>query len=480
MQTVRRHPYAVLILLSAFLFLLGNSLVPVTDTAEANYALTSKEMVLSGDWLSPQIYGRYWYDKPIFYYWTLSASFSVFGFNEFAARFPSAVFGMLSVLFTFWFARKVYDEKTAWGAALILSTSLEFFLLAKAVITDAALFLFMSAAGALFYLGYTEDRRWYWGCWAAAALAFLTKGPIGIALPGLSCFLFLLLKKDLKEMLHVHLFSGFLLFLLLGGSWYYYMYLRHGSDFLVNFFGVHNYLRAVVPEHERQNVWYFYIMMFFAGFAPWSFGLLWSLRKKFRRFRESFREMSEPSLFLLLWAAVVILVFQGIATKYTTYTFPSLFAFAILSARLWRRSFRSVCRAAAVSAALLTAVILVAAPSVSGRFSGKDAGMALAALDTGSAPILAYDDFRTSAVFYSGKPIFRVVKKDEIDRLTPHGISWNAKNVMPFYAVEDILPGRPYIVCVTEKRKHQFLESVPGRWTELCSAGNTVIFEQKI
>lgn len=141
MQTVRRHPYAVLILLSAFLFLLGNSLVPVTDTAEANYALTSKEMVLSGDWLSPQIYGRYWYDKPIFYYWMLSASFSVFGFNEFAARFPSAVFGTLSVLFTFWFAQKVYDEKTAWGAALILSTSLEFFLLSKAVITDAALFL---------------------------------------------------------------------------------------------------------------------------------------------------------------------------------------------------------------------------------------------------------------------------------------------------------------------------------------------------
>lgn len=129
---------------------------------------------------------------------------------------------------------------------------------------------------------------------------------------------------------------------------------------------------------------------------------------------------------------------------------------------------------------MLTAVILVAAPSVSGRFSGKDAGMALAALDTGSAPILAYDDFRTSAVFYSGKPIFRVVKKDEIAQLTPHGISWSAKNVMSFYAAEDILPGRPYIVCVTEKRKHQFLESVPGRWTELCSAGNTVIFEQKI
>lgn len=278
MQTVRRHPYAVLILLSAFLFLLGNSLVPVTDTAEANYALTSKEMVLSGDWLSPQIYGRYWYDKPIFYYWMLSASFpSSVSMNSppaspppFSARCPySSPSGS---------PRKSMTKRPPGARRSFSRRALNFSSSPKRS---------------------SPTRRSSFSCpprWRFSILA--TRKP-EMVLGLLGCRRarvpherphrhrasrplvrsFPPAEKDLKEMLHVHLFSGFLLFLLLGGSWYYYMYLRHGSDFLVNFFGVHNYLRAVVPEHERQNVWYFYIMMFFAGFAPWSFGLLWSLRK---------------------------------------------------------------------------------------------------------------------------------------------------------------------------------------------------------
>lgn len=126
LQRIRCHPYLFLFLLSAYLYLIGNALIPVTDTAEANYALTAREMVLSGDWLSPQIYGRYWYDKPIFFYWELALSFAVFGFNDWAARFPSAVLGCVNVLFLFWFARRAYDERTAWTASIILALSLEF------------------------------------------------------------------------------------------------------------------------------------------------------------------------------------------------------------------------------------------------------------------------------------------------------------------------------------------------------------------
>lgn len=189
---MKSHPYLFLAAIFALLFLAGNELAAVTDTAESNYALTAREMVLSGDWMSPRIYGHYWYDKPIFFYWELALSFADFGFNEFAARLPSAVFGVASVLYTFWFSSKVYDRKTGWTAALILGTSLEFWLLSKAVVTDAALFFFMSVSIASFYLGYREDRKYYFLCYAAAALAVLTKGPIGLALPGLSAILFLL------------------------------------------------------------------------------------------------------------------------------------------------------------------------------------------------------------------------------------------------------------------------------------------------
>lgn len=172
---MKSHPYLFLAAIFALLFLAGNELAAVTDTAESNYALTAREMVLSGDWMSPRIYGHYWYDKPIFFYWELALSFADFGFNEFAARLPSAVFGVASVLYTFWFSSKVYDRKTGWTAALILGTSLEFWLLSKAVVTDAALFFFMSVSIASFYLGYREDRKYYFLCYAAAALAVLTR-----------------------------------------------------------------------------------------------------------------------------------------------------------------------------------------------------------------------------------------------------------------------------------------------------------------
>ena len=100
--TLRKHPYLTLLFISLFLYLIGNQLLPVTDTAESNYALTAKEMVLSNDWISPQIYGHYWYDKPIFYYWELALSYTLFGFNEMASRLPAALLGSASVLFTYW------------------------------------------------------------------------------------------------------------------------------------------------------------------------------------------------------------------------------------------------------------------------------------------------------------------------------------------------------------------------------------------
>ena len=169
--TLRKHPYLTLLFVSLFLYLIGNQLLPVTDTAESNYALTAKEMVLSGDWISPQIYGHYWYDKPIFYYWELALSYTLFGFNEMASRLPAALLGSASVLFTYWFARHVYSEKIGWLSAIILGSSVECWLLSKAIITDTTLFLFMSMAIAFFYLGYAENRRYYYLCYIAAAFA---------------------------------------------------------------------------------------------------------------------------------------------------------------------------------------------------------------------------------------------------------------------------------------------------------------------
>lgn len=72
-------------------FMVANNMLPVTDPVESNYALTAKEMVLSGNWLSPQIYGTFWYDKPIMIYWLIALAFKVFGFADWVVRLPSAI-----------------------------------------------------------------------------------------------------------------------------------------------------------------------------------------------------------------------------------------------------------------------------------------------------------------------------------------------------------------------------------------------------
>ena len=84
-------------LLSFVFFFWGASLLPVTDPVESNYALTAKEMVLSGNFMSPQIYHTYWFDKPIMIYWLTALSYVIFGFTDWAARIPSALCGALTI-----------------------------------------------------------------------------------------------------------------------------------------------------------------------------------------------------------------------------------------------------------------------------------------------------------------------------------------------------------------------------------------------
>lgn len=192
-----RWHWFVLFLVAALQLFAGNSSLLVTDNVEANYALTAKEMVLSGDWLSPQIYGHYWYDKPIFFYWLTALAYKLFGFTEFASRFFPALFGLASMGLLAWGGSRLYNAHTGFYSALILVSSVEFFLISKSIITDAVLFFFFSATLLYFYLGYREGKARYWYLmYAAAGFAVLTKGPIGVLLPGLIITIFLLWQRD--------------------------------------------------------------------------------------------------------------------------------------------------------------------------------------------------------------------------------------------------------------------------------------------
>lgn len=464
MTTTKRH-LLILVTLGIVLFFFGNAYIAITDPVESNYTLTAAEMLASGDYISPRIYGDYWYDKPIFFYWELIAAFRVFGINEFAARFFPAIFGVFGMVMVYGFARKLYDEKTGFLSALILGTSFEYWLISKTVITDMTLFLFFNAALVFFYLAYTGQKKsYYYLCYLFAGLAVLTKGPIGILLPGFIVTVFLLWRRDFAEIKQMKLLGGMIIFLVVGGSWYYAMYQLHGQIFLDTFLGVHNVLRATVSEHPRFNVWYYYLGIFFIGFFPWCFTLPMAIWKYWNK--RQWPSVDQTTLFLLLWAVLVNGFYQCMATKYTTYTLPALMPIAILAARLLYTHEKFVKRLIVCAVCFYFALTyFVAIPLCTTTYSGKNVAAVLQEHVQPDDLVVSYGDYKTSVVFYSGKIVYNLVHANEIEGLKPKTMSWSSKNVMPFIALEE-LPRDKNIYLILDERKYGDFNSLfnEGEW----------------
>ncbi len=446
-----------LLLLGAVLFLMANGHLAITDPVESNYTQTAKEMLFSGDFVSPRIFGNFWYDKPAFFYWELIAAFSVFGVTDFAARFFPAVFGVLGLLLTYFFARRLYDARTALLSGVLLATSVGYWVISKSVITDATLFLFFNSVLVFFYLAYTgKNKNLYYLCYFFAGLAVLTKGPIGILLPGLIITIFICVRRDFAEIPRMKPL-GFLIFFGVVALWYFPMYRLHGSDFINTFLGVHNVLRATVSEHPMWDVWWYYSVLFFLIFFPWGFVTLPPAIYGFIKERR-WPHPDRDELFLLIWALTINVFFQNMATKYTTYTMPAMLPIAILAARYLRNKEKLVRRMFYGQIAFLVlATMFVLVPGITAKnYSGKEVAALLTETVQENDLVLSYGDYKVSQAYYSGLDIYKVDSRKSIEANRPDGASWNSKNVWPYWAEEDIPRDRTVYMIVSVKRKSQF------------------------
>ena len=449
------------------LYFWGNGTLPVTAPVEVNYAQTAKEMLAAGDWLSPQIYGNYWYDKPIFFYWELVAAFSMFGVTDFAARFFPALFASAGLALTYAFARRIYDERTAFWSTIILGTGVLYAVLAKLILTDMSLFLFFGGTLAAFFIGYREQRRGYFYiAYACAGLAVLTKGPIGLLLPGLIILVFLALERDLSALRRICIPTGLLVFAAVCAPWYIYMYLAHGADFVNTFLGIHNVLRATVSEHAKWDVWYFYLGIYAIGMFPWSFALPLALYRAWR-----IRPVIDMrTLFLLVWAIIVPLFFQCMATKYPTYSFPAFLPTAILTARLLARNPRVLKAGAIVGMGLYLAVVFVVTNYTErdGHFTGKSAAAILAQTMKQDDLLVCYGDYTATVPYYTGHTMYALATREEIAARAPKEMSWNSKNVMPFLPMDELPSDRTVYLVVERHAFDAFEENLAAQgWEEL-------------
>lgn len=300
---------AIITILIVF-FNLGG--VPLLDPDEPVYAETPKEMFSFNEFISPRIYGEYWYDKPPMYYWLVAVSYKVFGISEFAARFPSAILAVACTLLVYLSGRRLFNERAAIAGALVLATSIEFFYLGKAAVTDITLLFFLSAS----LLSFIEKK--YYPAYLFAGLATLTKGPIGLLFPGGIIFFYLLATRNWSQLKSMKIPSGLLLYAAIATPWYIIMYNIHGSIFIDTFLGFHNITRFTSPEHPESVLWYYYIPVLILGFFPWTaimFQSLWaSLTKSTYHF--------STLLFLNIWAIFIFIFFTISQTKLVSYILP--------------------------------------------------------------------------------------------------------------------------------------------------------------
>lgn len=325
------------------LFLLGVGRWDLWNPDEPRYAQVAKEMVHGGDWVLMQANGNTYVDKPPLFFWLIAfSSFLWQGFTSFSVRFPSGLFGTLTVLLTFFLGRKFYGSRTGFLSALILATSFEFAYLSTRANIDVTL-TFLTTASIFFFLHWYQpikmegdenrDKRSLplYGFYISMALATLAKGPVGFLLPLLVSLVYLLFQKDWTVMRRMRLLTGMGLFLMIVLSWYLPAALKGGQEF-INETLLHHTIDRFAKGSSHIRPIYYYFINFPVDFLPWFLflpgAIVYGLSKRKKGFQKEY-------LFLLVWFVVIFLFFSVSKGKRGLYLLPLYPAAALLVGRFW-------------------------------------------------------------------------------------------------------------------------------------------------
>ncbi|MBF0510704.1 MAG: glycosyltransferase family 39 protein [Candidatus Omnitrophica bacterium] len=322
----------ILLLICSALFLLGNNLFSLSDPDEVFYSLTAKEMAAHNEWLVPLIFGQPQFEKPPLTYWLLDTAFKMGGESPFTARLFPALFATLGVMAVYFLGLMGFqDERKAFFSALLLSTSAFFAGMGKTVFTDMIFTVFILLALTMFVFGFTQPKRqamgWV-GFFIFCALATLTKGPLGLAIPLMTVVLFLMYGRQMNYLKNEWIIVGLLLYVIIALPWYEYIYTLYGKTFIHEFFYNDHWRRLFEAEHRGNDHWFFYPLTMVLGLFPWSLFLVAAFIDLFKRLKNW---VALIDYFLLSWIVVVFVVFQIAHSKLASYILPVFPALALLA-----------------------------------------------------------------------------------------------------------------------------------------------------
>jgi 4-amino-4-deoxy-L-arabinose transferase-like glycosyltransferase len=319
---------ALLVTLVLALLCLRLGAVPLLGPDEPRYARVAVEMQRASEWVTPTLQGEPWLEKPPLYYWLAGAAFSVLGETEAAARVPSVLALLLLTGATALVGARLYGSSAGLHAGFVAGTSLLPFAYGHAASMDMLLAATTSVAIGLCGLRLLgiAGRTAFTGAAAAAGLATLAKGPLGLLLPALVLGGYLLTTREWRRLREALAPPALVAFALVAAPWYVAILLDQGRQFVDVFILNHNVQRFTSTIHRHPGPFWYYLPVLLAGLFPWSGLAVPGL------VRSAARE-SRADRFVLLWLVVPLVFFSLAASKLPGYILPCVPPLAILMGR---------------------------------------------------------------------------------------------------------------------------------------------------
>ena len=334
-----------------------------------------REMVETGDWVTPRLNGVKYFEKPPFLYWLQACSFKIFGLNELGMRLWIVIFATLGCVATYAFGQSIFDRATGLMAAGVLATTALYFSLARLIILDMVVSTWVTLALFCFYQALYKPpsqarRLWFYGFSAACAFGVLTKGIMALAVPGPFIILWLSYTRQWRLLLPVYLVGCCAVFLAITAPWHVLVSLKN-PEFLYKYFIVEHFLRYTTTIHARYKPVWFFFPITLVGLLPWTtflYGASSSSRgaegdvviqentwmathaialraSAARHDEESQNIIGKAHSFLWIWVGWVLLFFSVSNSKLIPYILPIFPPLALLISHSLRQAYLSSSRA---------------------------------------------------------------------------------------------------------------------------------------
>jgi len=300
---------------------------------EGRYAEIPREMVASGDWVTPRLNELKYFEKPPLQYWATATAYTLFGEHQWTSRLWAGLTGFAGILLVWFAGLRLFGREAAGYAALLLSSSLLYVLMAHINTLDMGVTFFLTLGIVGLLLGQVQadrkkQRNWMLVAWAGLALAVLSKGLMGLILPGAALFIYCMVQRDFGVLKRMHWLPGLAVFFAITVPWFV-LVMQANPEFFERFFIYEHYTRFTSTVHGRYHPWHYFIPILLAGALPWTmlmFDTMWRTLRNNAVPKKTFNS----ERFLLIWAVFIYVFFSISGSKLPSYLLPMFPVLALL------------------------------------------------------------------------------------------------------------------------------------------------------